>query len=265
MYLAGEEVEVVVDTGASASVVGKRLARKLGIWKRARKVKVRQGDGSSLGGNFVVNTTLMVMDLSSLLGKFAMDAEVLDIENREVILGLSWLMENEFSVDTQDRCLRNVITSQVIACCVRWIPEVLIMEEEPLEDGEILLIIDASERYSHYAQCFSGEQAARLPAHKSWNHQISLRDPNEKIPTGATYKTTWEEDKALRKYLQENIPTGKVQCSRSMAAAPILFVRTKDGSLRLCVDYRALNCLTMPNKYPLPLIRELLDKIRGGK
>ena len=51
-------------------------------------------------------------------------------------------------MDTQDRCLRNVNTGQVIPCTVRWIPEVLMMEEEPLEDGEILLIIDASERYS---------------------------------------------------------------------------------------------------------------------
>ena len=57
VHLAGEEVGAVVDTGASSSVGGKRLARKLGIWKRAKKVKVRQGDRSSLGGNFVVNTT----------------------------------------------------------------------------------------------------------------------------------------------------------------------------------------------------------------
>ena len=85
MHLAEEEVEAVVDTEASASVVIKRLARKLGIWKRARKVKVRRGDGSSLGVNFVVNSTFKVIDCSSILGKFAMDAEVLDIENRDVI------------------------------------------------------------------------------------------------------------------------------------------------------------------------------------
>ena len=66
LHLAGEEIEAVVDTGASASVVGKHLARKLGIWKRARKVKVRQGDGSYLGGNFVVNTSFKVMDSSSV-------------------------------------------------------------------------------------------------------------------------------------------------------------------------------------------------------
>ena len=112
MHLAGEDVEAVVDTGASASVVGRGLARKLGIWNRASKITVRQGDGSFLGGNFVVNTLFKVMDSSSVLGKFAMDAEVLDIGNRDVILGLSWLTENGFSVDTQDRCLRNVNSGQ---------------------------------------------------------------------------------------------------------------------------------------------------------
>ena len=144
-----------------------------------------------------MNTTFKVMDLSLVLCKFAMDAEVLDIGNRNVILGLSWLTETGFSVNTQDRCLRNVNAGQVIPCSVRWIPDVLIMEEEPLEDGEILLIIDASERYSHYAKCFSAVPAATLPEHKSWDHQIPLQDPTAKIPTGAIYKTTWKEDEAL--------------------------------------------------------------------
>ena len=119
LHLAGEEIEAVVDTEASASVVGKHLAYTLEIWKRARKVKARQGDGSWLEGNFVVNTTFKAMDSSSVLGKFAMDAEVLDIGNRHMKLGLSRLTENGFSVDTQDRCLRNVTTGQVIPCSVR--------------------------------------------------------------------------------------------------------------------------------------------------
>ena len=65
-----------------------------------------------------------VIDSSLVLGKFGMDAQVLDIGNRDVILGLSWLTENGFSVDTQHRCLWNVNTGQVIPCSVRWIPEV---------------------------------------------------------------------------------------------------------------------------------------------
>ena len=82
-------MEEVIDTGASASVLGKRLARKLGIWQRSTKVKVRQGDGSYLGGYFVVNTLFQAMDSSSVLGKFGLDADDLDIGNRDVILGLS--------------------------------------------------------------------------------------------------------------------------------------------------------------------------------
>ena len=50
------------------------------------------------------------MDSSWVLGKFAMDVEVLDIGNKDVILGLSWLTDNGFAVDTQDRCLRNINT-----------------------------------------------------------------------------------------------------------------------------------------------------------
>ena len=70
------------------------------------------------------------MDSFSVLGKFTMDTEVLDVGNRDVILGSSCLTANAFSVDTQDRCLRNINSGQVIPCSVRWIPKVLIVEEE---------------------------------------------------------------------------------------------------------------------------------------
>ena len=167
LYLGGEAVEADVDTEASASVLGKRLACKFRILKRERKVKVRHRYRSSLEGNYVVNTSFKLMDSSFILDKFAMHAQVFDIGNRDVILDLSWLTENGCLVDTQNRCLKNANTSQVIPCSVRWIPKVLIIEEEPLEDSGILLIIDASERYSCYAKCFSVKQAARLLEHKS--------------------------------------------------------------------------------------------------
>ena len=117
----------------------------MGIRKRARKVKVRQRDRTTFGGNFVGHTSFKIMDSFLVLGKFAIDAEVLDIGNRDVILRLSWLTEYGFLVDTQDRSLRNVKSGQVIPRSVRFIPEVLMMEEEQLEDGEILLIIDVRE------------------------------------------------------------------------------------------------------------------------
>ena len=118
-----------MDCAAGAPVVGKRFAKKLGVWKRARKVNVRQGDGSHLsGGNFIVNTWFKVFDFISsptsatVLPKFSLDAEVLDIANKDSMLGLSWLTENGLLADTLERCLRNAISGLVIPSSVRLIP-----------------------------------------------------------------------------------------------------------------------------------------------
>ena len=79
-------------------MVGQWLAKKLGVWKSARKVNVRQGDSSPLsGGNFLVDTSFKVFNFvpprtsPTVLSKFSLDAEVLDIGNMDCILRLSWL------------------------------------------------------------------------------------------------------------------------------------------------------------------------------
>ena len=98
------------------------------------------------------------------------------------------------------------------------------MKPEPLEDCEILLVINASERYSLYAEYLCSEQASRLPEPNSWDHQIRLQHPNTIIPTGSMDQTTWEEDEAPQKYLLENISIEKVRHSHSAANALVLFV-----------------------------------------
>ena len=159
------------------------------------------------GGNFIVNTWFKVFVRVSfttsptVLGKFSLDAKVLNIGNKDCILDLSWLTENDLLVDTQERCFRNAISGLVIPCSVRWIPSVKVLDLnlEPLEDGELMLIMDASEPFSRYSTCPSCRQAARLPEHQAWYHELHLEDPYAKIPTGAVYKTTWEEDEAVQK------------------------------------------------------------------
>jgi len=62
----------------------------MGVWKRARKVNVKQGDGTNLsGGKFVVNPMIQIFQDKTFIGKFSLDAEVLDIGNKDLILGLS--------------------------------------------------------------------------------------------------------------------------------------------------------------------------------
>jgi len=65
--------------------------------------------------------------------------------------------------------------------------------------------------------------------------------------------------KALHEYIKENLGKGFIHQSESPAGAPILFVKKKDGSLHLCVDYRGLNKVTIPNHCPLPLMSETFE------
>ena len=133
-------------------------------------------------GNFIVNTSFYAFDFvtsttsATVLSKVSLDAEVLDIGNKDRILGISWLMENGLCVDMQERCLRNAILDLVIPCSVRWIPSVTVLDLylKLLGDGEIVLTIDASERYSRYTTCFVSLQAARRREHKPWYHEIPL-------------------------------------------------------------------------------------------
>jgi hypothetical protein len=65
----------------------------------------------------------------------------------------------------------------------------------------------------------------------------------------------------LKKYLEENLPKGFIRPSKSSAASPVIFIKKPSRGLRLCVDYRGLNRLTVKNRYPIPLVRKTLNRI----
>jgi hypothetical protein len=74
-----------------------------------------------------------------------------------------------------------------------------------------------------------------------------------------------EELKELKKQLTELQEAGYIRSDSSPWRAPVLFVQKKDGSQRMCVDYRSLNEATVKNKYPLPRVEDLFDQMRGAR
>ncbi|SOV09705.1 uncharacterized protein UDID_19292 [Ustilago sp. UG-2017a] len=117
------------------------------------------------------------------------------------------------------------------------------------------------QEYHQYLDVFSRVKADKLPPHRTYDHQIPLEE-GKSPPFGPIYSLSEHELKTLREYLEENLAKGFISPSDSPAVSPILFVKKKDGSLHLCVDYRGLNQITIRNRYPLPLIDELLDRLR---
>jgi hypothetical protein len=80
-----------------------------------------------------------------------------------------------------------------------------------------------------------------------------------------SYRMSVEELKELKKQLTELQEAGYIRPSSSPWGAPVLFVQKKDGSQRMCVDYRSLSDVTVKNKYPLPRIEDLFDQMRGAR
>ena len=118
--------------------------------------------------------------------------------------------------------------------------------------------------YSDFADLFDKKTAEVLPVHQPWDHTMPLIE-GKQPPFGPIYPLSEFELRSLREYLDENLRKGFIRPSSSPAGAPILFAKNKNGSLRLCVDYRGLNAITIKNRYPLPLIPELLDRFRQAK
>lgn len=112
---------------------------------------------------------------------------------------------------------------------------------------------------------FRHKMKNELPARTAFDHEIKLKE-GAKLRYHKAYHLGPRQDKALQEYIKENLPKGFIKESQSEAAYPILFVPKKGTTdLRLVVDYRQLNEETIKNRYPLPLIREMKDRLAGAQ
>jgi hypothetical protein len=123
---------------------------------------------------------------------------------------------------------------------------------------------DIPGEYQRYAKLFQPELETGLPQHGKWDHEITLK-PGAEPKFHPIYPLNETQLQALREYLDENLRKGYIRPSKSPAGYPILFVPKKNGKLRLCVDYRQLNDITIKNRYPLPLASELRDRLHGAQ
>jgi len=116
-----------------------------------------------------------------------------------------------------------------------------------------------------YLGIMSEEAANALPQHRPYDCKIEFREGGT-APWGPIYPLSEVELQTLWEWLKEMEQTGKIKQLTSPARSPILFVPKPHGrGLRLCVDYRALNQITIPNRYPLPLMYEVQDRVQGAQ
>jgi hypothetical protein len=115
-----------------------------------------------------------------------------------------------------------------------------------------------------FVDVFPDEVLELPPERPGMNHTIPLIDPHSKPPSRPLYRLSRAELAEAERQVKLLLEKGYIEPSISPYGAPILFVQKKEGSLRMVIDYRALNKITVKNKYPMPRIDDALDELQGA-
>jgi hypothetical protein len=111
-----------------------------------------------------------------------------------------------------------------------------------------------------YKDIFSSP--TRVPMHFQVKHPIDIT-PGAPLPNGPIYHRSLMENDEIKHQIQELLQKGHIRPISSPCGSLIVLVQKKDGTWRLCIDYRELNKITVRNQYPIPIIDDLLDQLKG--
>jgi len=119
------------------------------------------------------------------------------------------------------------------------------------------------EQYRQYSRVFSEEASHEFPPTCIWDHAIELKPGAPASLPGKLIPLSQPEFTELHKFIKEHLGRGTIRPSKSPYTASFFFIKKKDGKLRPVQDYRPINNWTIKNKYPLPLIPQLVNRLRG--
>jgi RNase H-like domain found in reverse transcriptase/Reverse transcriptase (RNA-dependent DNA polymerase)/Integrase zinc binding domain/Chromo (CHRromatin Organisation MOdifier) domain len=264
----------LLDSGATGNFIDTRTAQTAGFRTIAKEnpYGLFLVDGDTLGSNdgMVTHETelLSMKVLGGHTEKIMFD--LVRMETHKLILGMPWLRLHNPQIDwvrgritiNQCRCRSN----RTVPTGIKRIPPQERIFATSQEDNEYHAQDSVSKQipiaYKEYQSLFReaplDERA--LPESKLWDHEIPI-EPGKTPPFGPIYQLSEKELGVLKDYIEENLKKGFIRPSNSPAGSPILFVPKKDGTLRLCVDYRKLNNITIKDRYALPLVPELQDRL----
>jgi len=116
-----------------------------------------------------------------------------------------------------------------------------------------------------FTHLFNKKKFEKLPERCEWDHEINLMEEAPKELNTKAYTMTLKEEEALNQWLDEQLKAGLIVESKLRYVAPCFYILKKDSSLQLVQNYRKLNQVMIKDKTPLPLIGEVIDKLKEAK
>jgi len=282
----------IIDCGASSNVLSIDFARKhkLTLSPLQRPVKAMMANGSVETIRSKCHADILIPGFKKMSCIFLCSS----LHAGDALLGLPWLKSENPVIDWTKGSLspRNRLSGPLtLPVALRRSgkppqnPPVMVNSWKELEiqpDDLVVLsrvsasLPSASEHQSsdldpavaklleEYRDVFPDELPSGLPPARPYDHSIDLL-PGSSPPAKPPYRLSPGETEELRKQLEDLLDKGFIRPSSSPFSAPVIFVKKKDGTLRACQDYRQLNAITVKDRYPLPLIDDLLNDLRGSK
>ncbi|KAG9186916.1 hypothetical protein G6011_01003 [Alternaria panax] len=295
----GHEVQALVDSGAARTILSSRAVEKYEIPYRikSKPIPILLADEKPMeygNGMIRLETELTKLRIAGI--ECQMNIDIMDLGELEMLIGYDWLEAHNPAIDWRKGTMLRREPARKVAGVrheirptnqsspregrfgkisphkiariyakdpqrvgVIWIRRVATTKEGPLP-----LEIPREYQTDEFRELFEENEATDLADHQDWDHEIIL-DEGAKLSPGPMYPIAPEHDAELRDYIQKNLKKGFIRPGSGPMASPILFVKKPNGKWRLCVDYRRLNSVTRKNRYPLPLITELMDRLQGAK
>jgi hypothetical protein len=208
-----------------------------------------------------ISSELVTRGVLLELGSKTIDTDliILGLEGMDVILGMDWMNRHKVVLDISQRMVE--INSPVVGATTLYLPY-----KDDVNPHSYVAITSQLEEIPvvrEFADVFPDELPG-MPPDRDVEFVIELQPVTAPI-SKRPYRMPPKELAELKTQLQELLDKGYIRPSSSPWGCPALFVKNKDGSLRLCVDYRPLNAVTIKNKYPLHRIDVLFDQLAGAR
>lgn len=279
--IKGHKLQLLLDSGAEGNFISQAVVTRLGLPSNSLQVAFQVSSFDGEYGPTCTSTVNCKLQLGSYHDQ--LDLLILPQSSYDIILGKPWFNQYNPQIDWPHNRVSfkhgNLKVTLVSECKLQTSKQfgrTLREIQKNCEDGKYLVAtvqqispsVDTSTRLqqilTEYGDVLVKDLPKTLPPRRAVECTISLQ-PNAEPPNQRPYRLSPKEMKELQMQLDNLMKSRLIRPSTSPYAAPVLFVKKGDGSFRMCIDYRALNRLTIKNKYPLPRIDDLLDALGGAQ
>ncbi|XP_047308018.1 uncharacterized protein LOC124911559 [Impatiens glandulifera] len=242
-------VVILIDTGSTHNFINSKILRNIGHEAMKTQVlSVKVADGSTLFCSSVCKNLKWSME-----GKdYQADMKVLTMTGYDMVLGIEWLITLGTSAWNFEK-LTFSFEMEGATITLQGIPQTQInlIEGHQLEK----LLRKGS---------LAAMQPDGLPPTKEHDHRIPLKEGTEVVCLHP-YRYPALQKSEIENLINDMLERGIIRKSHSSFAAPVVLIRKKDLSWRMCIDYRRLNSATIKDKFPIPVIEELMEELHGSK